>query len=151
MGPFYAGTPTPAARSEASSGPCTLQQSANFPSITTAGTVFMPDCFARAATPDLRISSTSTSHEEQAMRFTSSIVVFAHWTAGTEYFDFSLHGILFSLFKSESDDSCWSRQRQFCPGDLSRIPFALHLFFWVITLTTQTFPLSVSCAMRNNP
>jgi ankyrin repeat protein len=63
----YTGCPSPAARSVASSGPLPAQQSASLPSMTTAGTRWMPRLFARLATLASCMSSTSTSQDGQAM------------------------------------------------------------------------------------
>jgi hypothetical protein len=68
------GTPKPAARSVAISGPRKEQQSANLPSITTAGTVLIPKRHARFATSGFRMLRTVTSQDGQAAFLTSSIV-----------------------------------------------------------------------------
>ncbi len=70
---YYNGTPTPADLSEASSTLRPAQQSANFPSITIAGTLRTPYCFAFVAMSSLCMSRTSTSHDGQAMLRTSLI------------------------------------------------------------------------------
>src|SRR5579863_5031286 len=72
------GTPKPAARSVAISGPREEQQSAGLPSITTAGTLRMPKCRARSATAGFLISRTVTSQDGQAAFFTSSMVSAQH-------------------------------------------------------------------------
>src|SRR5260370_23587642 len=63
-----------AERKTCSSGPRRAQHPANFPSITTAGTLRTPYCFALEATSDFCISWTTTSCEDPARRFTTSIV-----------------------------------------------------------------------------
>src|SRR5437667_8367713 len=70
----HKGTPKPAARSVASSGPRPAQHPASLPSITTAGTLRTPRLFARSATCRSFISSTVMSHEGHAILFTSLIV-----------------------------------------------------------------------------
>src|SRR5262249_29249799 len=75
----YQAIPSPAARSTASSGPRPVQQSANLPSITTAGTDLIPSVFARLATFGSFMSSTLTSQEGQAMLLTRATV---SWQAG---------------------------------------------------------------------
>ncbi len=65
------GRPIPADCSTAASGPRPEQQSANFPSITTEGTDRTPRLFARLATFGSFMSSTVTSHDGQAMLWTS--------------------------------------------------------------------------------
>src|SRR5260370_30302136 len=71
---LHSGEPKPAARRVASSGPRSAQQPASFPSMTTAGTLRTPRCFARSATSRCFISSTAISHEGHAILFTSLIV-----------------------------------------------------------------------------
>src|SRR5262249_10323419 len=66
--------PNPAARSVASSGPRPAQQSANVPSISTAGTERIPRLLARRATSGSRMSRIGTSHEGQATRLIISTV-----------------------------------------------------------------------------
>src|SRR5437868_2357175 len=70
----HKGTPKPAARSVASSGPRPAQQPASLPSITTAGTLRTPRLFARSAISRCFISSTVMSHEGHAILLTSLIV-----------------------------------------------------------------------------
>src|SRR5215467_5668778 len=67
------GCPNPAARSVASSGPRPAQQSANIPSITTAGTERIPRLVARRATSGSRMSRIVTSREGQATRVVISM------------------------------------------------------------------------------
>src|SRR5258708_10425584 len=74
ISPSYAATPRPALRSAASFGPAPVQQPASLPLIATAGTVLTPYCLAFVATSGLFMSSTSTSHEEQAICWTSFTV-----------------------------------------------------------------------------
>src|SRR5262249_20936806 len=70
---YQMGCPNPAARSVASSGPRPAQQSANVPSITTAGTERIPRLVARRATSGSRMSRIVTSQEGQATRLIVSM------------------------------------------------------------------------------
>src|SRR5713101_556473 len=63
-----------AERRTCSSGPRPAQHPANLPSITTAGTLRTPYCFALEATSDFCISWITTSCEDPARRLTTSIV-----------------------------------------------------------------------------
>src|SRR5437870_7069029 len=74
----HKGTPKPAARSVASSGPRPAQHPASLPSITTAGTLRTPRLFARSAISRCFISSTEMSHEGHAILLTSLIVSSQH-------------------------------------------------------------------------
>lgn len=68
------GTPRPANRKANSCTPRPAQQSASFPSITTAGTLRIPYCRAFVATSSRRMSRTSTSHEGHATWLMNAIV-----------------------------------------------------------------------------
>lgn len=71
---YLIGWPNPPARSLASSGPIPAQHSASCPSIATEGTVRIPRSSARVATCWSFMSSTVTSQDGQARRWTSSTV-----------------------------------------------------------------------------
>ena len=70
---YESGCPTPVARSVCSSGPCPAQQLASSPLMTTAGTERILKLFARRATSGLFMSSTVTSQDGHAIRFTSAM------------------------------------------------------------------------------
>src|SRR5258708_28756003 len=63
-----------AERRTCSSGPRPAQHPASLPSMTTAGTLRTPCCFALEATSDFCMSWMTTSCEEPAIFFTSSMV-----------------------------------------------------------------------------
>src|SRR5713226_3486326 len=63
-----------AERKTCSSGPRPAQHPPSLPSITTAGTLRTPYCFALEATSDFCISWITTSCEDPARRLTTSIV-----------------------------------------------------------------------------
>lgn len=76
---YFIGTPSPAAFNTSILGCRPAQQSASFPSITTAGTDLMPRLFARIDTAGSFISRTDTSHDLHAFCLMISIV---SWQTG---------------------------------------------------------------------
>jgi hypothetical protein len=95
-----------AERRTCSSGPRPAQHPASLPSITTAGTLRTPKCFALEATSDWCMSWITTSCEEPAIHLASSIVSLHVEQPAVKISIFFLVAIFFSKrsFKSSSLD-----------------------------------------------
>jgi hypothetical protein len=100
----YRRTPRPSARKICSCGPAVAQHSASLPLMTTAGTRRMPKSLARAATSFCLMSSTVTSQDSHASRFTSAIVSSqaTHRALNTSIFRFSSVMVISPLHSGES-------------------------------------------------